>query len=167
MTQLGWLEWRLTDEELPDLFSMVDTYAPEFSASVDFELEDEVDSLDPGEFANALAQDIAETLTGEFRRISAPVPPLETSEFMREVPRPRDSRPLIRRTTQEQAIHDSGEFASVPNTGTTKRSLPIEDSVASFKIDHDITAMFAVEPSEDDPTMEVDLSALVAPKRKR
>jgi hypothetical protein len=165
MTQLGWLEWRLTDEELPDLFAMVDSVYPEMASVVD--LTDAADSsVDPQMFAREIAENIAVTLTGEFERVRGdrtPPFPVETSSFMREIPRPRDSRPLTldRKTEPRQ---DSGAFA-VPDTSTTVRSMP-KDTPPGFEIDRDIAAMFARPASEEDPTVEVDLSDLTRATRR-
>mgnify|MGYP007096654757 CR=1 FL=1 len=183
MTQLGWLEWRLTDEALPDLFDMVDSAYPERSSVVELdELEEKI--ADPRAFAKELAEDIAVTLTGQFPSIrrateATPPRPIDTSSFMRTLPPPRDSRSLIEQIGGET---DSGEFARVPNTGISSRSLPrsTPDSVPRFELDGDIAAMFS-QPSaarrlytvedlartDEDVTVEVDLSDLQLEKRNR
>ena len=161
MTQLGWLEWRLTDEELPDLFGMVDAAFPEMASVVD--LTDAVDaSVDPHEFARDLAQDIAQTLTGQFAAVGTSPPPVDPATAIREIPRPRDSRPLLDDTGE--SIRDGGEFAAVPNTSTAVRAMR-KDTPSGFQIDHDILAMFDRGAADEDVTIEVDLSDLTRVSR--
>lgn len=175
MAQLGWLEWRLTDEELPDLFDMVDSAYPGMPVVERWDTEA---IADPQIFAQELAQDIAVTLTGEFAAVSkgtaTQTRALDTSAFMRAVPRPRDSRPLVDSVEGERTdVTDSGEFSNVPHTGISARTVPesTPDSVPGFALDPDIAAMFqrrqAADNSDDDVTVEVDLSDLQREKRNR